>query len=122
MLGLHVFPCRFNKAPAIGHGFKSATNDPAVIELWKKKYFLMGAPTGAVNGFDVLDIDPRHGGDQWLATQNLPKTRIHTTRSGGLHFFFKHRVGLQCSAGMIADGVDVRTTGGYIIWWPWTGC
>jgi hypothetical protein len=56
MQGLHVFPCWFNKAPAIAHGFYSASNDPAVIEIWKKKFFLFGAPTGAVNGFDVLDI------------------------------------------------------------------
>jgi hypothetical protein len=120
MQGLHVFPCKMNKAPDITKGFYTTSNDPAVIALWRKKHFLMGAPTGAVNGWDVLDIDL--GGDKWLATQNLPETRIHETRSGGLHFFFKHHPGLGCSASTIAPGVDVRSTGGYVIWWPWTGC
>jgi hypothetical protein len=119
--GLHVFPCKFNKAPAIAGGFYSASNDPAIIALWQKRYFLFGAPTGAVNGFDVLDVDPRHGGDAWLASQDLPETRVHETRSGGRHYFFKHRPGLQCNESRIAPGVDVRTTGGYVIWWPMAG-
>jgi hypothetical protein len=122
MQGLYVFPCWFNKAPASPHGFYDATNDPAVIDLWRKRYFLFGAPTGAVNGFDVLDIDPKDNGDKWLATQNLPETRVHETRSGGRHYFFKHRPGLQCNESRIAPGVDIRASGGYVIWWPWTGC
>jgi hypothetical protein len=122
MQGLHVFPCWFDKSPAVAGGFKSATNNPAVIELWQKRYFLFGAPTGAVNGFDVLDVDPRHGGDKWLASQDLPETRVHATRSDGRHYLFKHHSGLVCSASTIAPGVDIRTTGGYVIWWPWTGC
>jgi hypothetical protein len=93
-----------------------------VIAIWRKRHFFMGAPTGAVNGFDVLDIDPRHGGDVWLATQNLSETRVHETRSGGLHYFFKHYPGLGCREDQPAKGVDVRSTGGYVIWWPWTGC
>jgi hypothetical protein len=119
--GLYAFPCRIDKRPAIARGFYSASADPAIIELWRKRHLLMGAPTGAINGFDVLDIDPRHGGAAWLALQNLPETRIHATRSGGLHYFFKHRPGLQCNESVIAPGVDVRSTGGYVIMWPWAG-
>jgi hypothetical protein len=120
--GLHVFPCKWDKSPAVTNGFYDASNDPAIIALWRKRYFLFGAPTGAVNGFDVLDIDPRHGGDVWLASQDLPETRVHETRSGGRHYFFKHRVGLRCNESQIAPGVDVRSTGGYVIWWPFAGC
>jgi hypothetical protein len=126
LTGLYVFPCRFDKTPAVAHGFKSASNDPAVIDLWRKRYLLMGAPTGAVNGFDVLDIDTKNNGEAWLAefeaTHGFPLTRIHATRSGGLHFFFQHRPGLRLSAGLIAPGVDIRATGGYVIWWPLAGC
>src|SRR5262249_13964546 len=31
---------------------------------------------------------------------------------------FKHVDGLRNSVGRIADGVDVRAEGGFIIWWP----
>jgi hypothetical protein len=71
-----------------------------------------------------LDIDGRTGGGHWFATHRdeLPVTRVHRTRSGGLHIFFKHHTGVRCSAGQIAPGVDVRADGGYVIWWPAVGC
>jgi hypothetical protein len=125
MRGMVCFPCQANKAPACATGFKAATSDPATLrKLWQRHPGpLIGVPTGEVNGFDVLDVDPRHGGDAWLAQHRgwLPITRTHTTRSGGLHFAFQHAPGLRCSAGKIAPGVDVRADGGFAIWWPAAG-
>lgn len=88
---------------------------------WDKGLF--SVPTGDVSGFDVLDIDPRHGGRIWYEASRarLPATRIHRTRSGGVHILFKHLEGLRNSSGKIAPGIDVRAGGGYIIWWPSTG-
>jgi hypothetical protein len=122
---LAIFPCRrIDKAPLVAGGFHSATNDPAVIDLWSRRFPLWGAPTGARNGFDVLDIDP--GGQDWLAlyeaTHGLPATRIHATRRGGLHVFFQHRPGLGCSESPIAPNVDIRAEGGYCILWHLAGC
>jgi hypothetical protein len=124
--GLLCFPCYANKKPATPRGFKDAANDEEVAhELWKlsPEAPLIGVPTGELSGLDVLDIDPRHGGSFWLAEfeSRLPRTRVHRTRSGGFHFFFRHLPGLRCSTSKIAKGVDVRADGGYVIWWPAAG-
>jgi hypothetical protein len=121
-MGLACFPCRANKNPATPHGFKDATADTAELRgLWRRHPGpLVGLPTGQRNGFDVLDIDPRHGGDVWFSQERdgLPETRLHRTRSGGLHILFRHRHGVRNSQSKIAPGVDVRGEGGYAIWWP----
>ena len=123
--GLPCFPCGIAKKPTTLRGFKDATCDPdALSELWKQYPGpLVGVPTGEISGVDILDIDARHGGDAWLVEHKhrLPSTRIHRTRSGGLHLLFQHQLGVRCSAGRIAPGVDVRATGGYVIWWPAAG-
>lgn len=123
--GLPVFPCTRKKAPACEHGFKDAVCAPeAVRALWRRSPApLIGVPTGASSGFDVLDIDPRHGGDQWWrrASHLIPPTRIHRTGSGGLHVFFRHQDPVRNTESKIAPGVDTRGEGGYIIWWPADG-
>ena len=123
--GLAVFPCRADKIPATPHGFKDASGDPAGIRgLWCRYASpLIGLPTGEINDFDVLDIDPRHGGDAWLVEHagQIPTTRQHSTRSGGRHILFRHHPGLRNSEGKLAPGVDTRGQGGYVIWWPGFG-
>lgn len=101
-----------------------ATTDATLLKAqWGNNGALVGVPTGVISGFEVLDIDPRHGGDTWLEAKRhlLPVTRVHQTRSGGQHFFFRHHAGMRNSAGKIAPGVDVRAAGGYILWWPASG-
>lgn len=120
--GCAVFPCKNNKAPACPTGFKASSNDPEIIrQLWTKHPApLIGVPTG--HAFDVLDIDPKNGGMDWLNRyrDHLPPTRTHVTRSSGLHIFYASHPGLRCSSSKLAPGVDVRASGGYIIWWPAT--
>jgi Bifunctional DNA primase/polymerase, N-terminal len=112
---LPCFPCRKDKRPATPHGFKDATNDPDMVRgLWMcYPPPLIGVPTGNISGLDVLDIDPRKGGDQWFYGNHtrLPRTRTHQTASGGLQLIFQHATGLRCSSGTIATGIDVRSTG-----------
>jgi len=99
-----AFPCRPDKAPACPRGFKDAALPEAgLATLWARHPGeLVGVPTGEASGIDGLDIDK--GGDQWWITNKarLPPTRIHRTRSGGLHVLFKHSGGLRSSAGKIA--------------------
>jgi hypothetical protein len=123
--GLPCFPCDENKRPLTLHGFKDASRDPECVRaMWHNQTEpLIGVPTGKVSGLDVVDIDPRNGGGSWFVDHKavLGHTRVHRTRSGGLHFFFGHQAGLRCSAGKLAPGVDVRACGGYVIWWPASG-
>src|SRR5262249_44266898 len=112
---LPIFPCNLAKEPLTAHGFKDAKPRRG----WKG-WPLVGFPTGAQSGFDVLDIDPE--GRKWFDANfdALPATLAHSTHRG-LHLVFRHAVGLACSSGKIAEGVDVRSTGGYAIYWPATG-
>jgi hypothetical protein len=113
-----VFPCKASKAPACPLGFKAATSDPSEIRrLFNGSGALIGVPTGEASGFDVLDVDPRHGGDEWeKANQHrLPETRIHQTMGGGRHWLFRHVEGVHNSASAIAPGIDVRGSGGYVV-------
>src|ERR1035437_2183163 len=109
--GVPVFPCGADKAPACEHGVKDASTDPATVRrLFADGAPLVGVPTGEASGFDALDLDPRHGSDVWWNTNGsrVPATRVHTTRSGGLHLLFKRLPGLRCSVGKLAPGCDVR--------------
>jgi hypothetical protein len=72
----------------------------------------------------VLDLDRKHrqAAEWWTAHRDgLPVTRVHRTRSGGLHLLFQHAPDVRCSVGKITRGVDVRGNGGYVIWWPIAG-
>lgn len=119
-----VFPCRPDKKPACPHGFLDAASDPAAIRLlFNGSGTLIGVPTGEASGFDVLDVDPRHGGHEWEEAnrERLPETRIHQTMSGGRHWLFRHVEGVHNSAGAVAPGIDVRGEGGYVVTPPSPG-
>jgi hypothetical protein len=104
-------------------GCHAAVSDPfAIADLFRRypKAHQIGVATGEINGIDILDIDPRNGGNAfWEANRDrIPQTRTHQTPSGGHHLLFRHAPGLRCSTGRIADGIDVKADGGFIIWWP----
>ncbi|HVE23107.1 MAG TPA: bifunctional DNA primase/polymerase [Acidocella sp.] len=118
--GWPVFPCGADKAPVCAGGLKAATTDPTRIKsLFSiSKTAMIGMRMGKPSGLIAVDIDPRHGGENWLATHlaDLPETRIHSTMSGGVHLLFRAPdVEIRNSASKIAPGVDVRGEGGYII-------
>jgi putative DNA primase/helicase len=78
-----------------------------------------------VSGFDVLDIDPRHGGNislEELEAQHnkLPETVEQLTGGGGRHTLFRHREGVHNKVSL-APGLDIRGEGGYIVVAPSAG-
>jgi putative DNA primase/helicase len=103
-------------------GLLDASCDTNVIAAWfERDAWNVGIATGAASRIVVLDIDPRHGGDEALAaleTDNgpLPPTWRFLTGGGGEHIVFRHPGGaVKNSAGAIAPGIDVRADGGYIV-------
>ncbi len=76
--------------------------------------------TGVVSGLVVLDVDPRHGGEDSLETLEsrhgtLPETIEAGTGGGGRHLYFSHPgYEVRNRAGM-APGLDLRGDGGVII-------
>jgi hypothetical protein len=123
---LRVFFCRADKRPTCPHGFKDAAADAdGIARLWSLyPGQLIGVPTGALNGIDAIDVDPRRSGHKWLSenVDRLPTTRVHETQRFGRHLIYQHSPGLRCSVDRIAPGVEVKADGGYIIWWPAHGC
>jgi hypothetical protein len=120
-----IFPLGQNKRPLEEGGFHNATDELGKLARMFANPLaaLIGMPTGAASGFDVIDLDPRNGSEEWMRANEhrLPRTRAVRTRSGGVHLFFKSTPGLRISAGKIAPGVDIRAEGGYVVDWESMG-
>jgi hypothetical protein len=107
------------------HGLRDATTDERTIRTWFARWpnANVGVRTGKVAGFVVLDVDPRHGGDDTLRDLErrhgaLPDTPETVTGGGGRHLLFAHPGGdllLRSGAGRLGDGLDLLADGGYIV-------
>lgn len=139
--GWRVFPCHSivngrctcpewrtcnspGKHPHTTNGFKEATTDPAQLRRhWMRwPHANIGIATGKESNLVVLDIDPRHGGEEGLSqlemrNELLPGTVEVITGSNGKHLYFTYPSAQEVpsSAGKLAPGVDVRGEGGYVI-------
>jgi bifunctional DNA primase/polymerase-like protein len=68
------------------------------------------------HGLFVIDVDPRHGGNDSLAKLPLlPETATVTTPSGGRHYYFRSPVVYGNGVSKIAQGIDHRGRGGYVV-------
>ena len=111
------------KVPFAGsHAYLDATRNPVELDNLAARFRgakLVAVATGAISGIDILDIDPRNGGDRWLFEHRdrLVRTRIHETRGTGWHFIFKHSLDLH-NSNKLAPGVEFLSTGRWAVWWP----
>lgn len=112
------------KHPWTRNGYKDASSDIAKIKAWWTLHpnANVGAPTGSVNGFVVIDIDPRHGGNDSLdrlleLVGELPSTVMAHTGGGGRHIFFANpSVDLKNSVNTAGyQGIDFRGEGGLVV-------
>lgn len=107
------------KHPRSAHGLSDATLDENTIRAWWLKWpdANVGIATGEASNLVVVDIDPRHGGDESLKKLDpFPDTLIAKTGGGGLHYCFTHP-GQKVKSGsdVLGRGIDTRGDGGYIV-------
>ena len=111
-------------APLAPKGVNSASADPDTIRRWFSDgdgELNLGIATGSRSGIVVVDIDPRHDGDEALADLErqhgeLPRTWRFLTGGGGQHIVFRHPGGsIPNTAGAVGKGIDVRGEGGFIV-------
>lgn len=119
--GWHVFPLQAKgKHPLIkgGGGFLSGTADVAQVRAWWTEHpnANIGLWPGQ-SGLCVIDLDGPIGVD-WarrLGALSEPTLECTTGRAdGGRHLYYK-RPGFSVSNSTIAEKIDVRCDGGYVI-------
>jgi Bifunctional DNA primase/polymerase, N-terminal/AAA domain/Primase C terminal 1 (PriCT-1) len=107
--------------PLTPHGCKDASLDEAQVREWWKKNPRANIALATGVKFWVLDIDPRHGGDETLRLLiakhgPLPDTVQAMTGGGGRHYLFAlPGNGFIIKSGKLGEGIDVKARGGYIL-------
>lgn len=120
--GVPVFPCQpSTKKPFIQDWPHEASTDPQAIRQWWESWpdALIGVPTGVRTGLVAVDIDPEGAGWFQANRARLGAYRLHQTKRGK-HLLYEYPSSgeVRNSTDALAEGVDVRGEGGYIIWWP----
>lgn len=112
------------KHPWTKSGLNDATLDEGQIRQWwqQRGSSNIGIVTGKCSGLFVLDIDPRHGGDQSLEQLKseipaIDNTLTVKTGGDGLHLYFAlpEAVPIPKSRVNLLPGVDIRCHGGYVV-------
>jgi hypothetical protein len=106
------------KHPRITRWPEKATADETTIKDWWAMW--PDANTGIVTGggIAVLDVDPRHGGDQALADLEkrhgaLPVTATVATGGGGRHFYFNAPADTRSHD--LAPGLELKAKGSFVV-------
>jgi hypothetical protein len=113
--GFRVLPLD-RKVPRTPNGCYDATTDPDVIGRWWTQW--PGADVGirTGGGLAVLDVDPRHGGDETLArledAHGWLRTMTARTGGGGWHLYF---AGDLPARSAFLPGLDLKAEGGYVV-------
>lgn len=107
------------KHPRTANGVKNASRNQEQIQRWWQQW--PQANIGiALDGYVVIDVDPRNGGDSTLRGLieqhgELPDTWHARTGGGGDHYFLKARPNVKYR-GALGAGVDLKHSGGgYVV-------
>jgi hypothetical protein len=120
--GFHVFPCApMAKEPACAHGCRDGTTDVITIQAWWRDCpnYNIGVATGAASNIFVVDVD---GGPAETALRRLEEghgelpATVEVITARGRHVYFRYpQSPVRNSAGKLADGIDIRGEGGFVI-------
>jgi hypothetical protein len=101
---------------------QQARADAATLARWFARWpdANIGIITGEISNLIVLDVDPKHGGDDSLEEleqrfEKLPDTVEARTGSGGRHLYFTHPGGFVPNRAGLKQGIDLRGDGGYVV-------
>lgn len=105
-------------------GVNDATSDRATIERWwgAVPSASIGIATGQASGLTVIDADATDGKPgvvnlTTLCAQHggVPATFAVNTGGGGIHLYFKYSANPRTGTNVLAEAIDVRNDGGYVI-------
>jgi len=122
--GWSVLPLRPpDKRPLIPWGYlqNERPSEDDIAEWFRRwPHANIGIVTGEISNLIVLDVDPKHGGDTALERlerryRPLSATVEAVTGGGGRHLYFAHPGGLTRNRVGLAQGIDLRGDGGYIV-------
>lgn len=122
--GWSVLPLRSrNKRPLMPwESLQRARPSEADVAQWFERWpdANVGIVTGEISNLIVLDVDPQHGGDSSLERLErqfgaVSPTIEAATGGGGRHLYFAHPGTLVRNRAGIAQGIDLRGDGGYIV-------
>ena len=115
------------KHPRTRRGVSDASRDEEQIRGWWQRWpdANIGIATGHASGIMVIDIDPRHYGDEHYADllgeaglDSLPDSLQCLTGGGGWHDYLAipQDADIRNAASVRGhEGVDIRGTGGYVV-------
>ncbi len=121
--GFKIFPIKAGaKAPPLLNNWPAlATGDEQQIHAWWHSDAQINIGIHC-EGLLVIDVDAKKGGletyDQLDELMDLPVTRMHRTPTGGLHMLYRlpeGHPGVPNSVETLGKGLDIRSTGGYIV-------
>ncbi len=119
-LGYPVFPCApGTKRPLTENGFHDATTDSGQIDRWWSARPNANVAI-ATEGLLVVDVDAAD--NRWLADDPEKQVELATgalslTANGGRHYVFRQPEGRHWrgTSGALAQQVDTRADGGYVV-------
>lgn len=120
---MRYFPIVKNGKSPLHTGWQDElTNDVAIIKQWRDEGYNIACAMGnGLIGIDLDEKDEKHAIDALAQLEQriekLPYTYTTCTPTGGRHLYFSvpSDASIKNSVSRIAEGIDIRSNGGYLL-------